>query len=227
MKNEKIKNINEDKKNIITQSLALTNKGKMNEAIELMIDLEKSYPDDIVIKQNLGMIYFKSGNTDKAIETYKKAIEINPSEFSSYHNLGLIYERTKNLRYAKIYYLKAVSIDPKAEFVLTRLGEIFFSEGNYEKAAQSYDAIIKFQGKEAENAIVGKALSLSRLGFKIDARSCLEDLENSKLKNNGSKLLAFLYLETGMIKEGIQANRKINGEIIFSTTNKQVKIKTD
>ena len=161
------------------------------------------------------MIYYKSGDTDKAIDVYKKAIEINPSEFSSYHNLGLIYERTKNLKYAKLYYLKAVSVNPKAEFVLTRLGEIFFSEGNYKKAAQSYDAIIKFQGKEAENALVGKALSLSRLGFKIDARSCLEELKNSKLKSKGSRLLAFLYLETGMIKEGIEANRKINGEIIF------------
>lgn len=69
-----------------------------------------------------GIILAKSGNSEKAIEKYLKAIEIEPMLPDSYKNLGELYLHIEKYTEAKSYFKKALLIEKD--------GEVYFQYGN-------------------------------------------------------------------------------------------------
>ncbi len=67
-------------------------------AIELE-DAVKLAPTDPKLAYNLGLVYTRLGSNDKAIEKFKRAIDLKPNYESPYYALTLLYEQTdqKNL----------------------------------------------------------------------------------------------------------------------------------
>jgi len=61
----------------------------------------------------LGYCYAYGGNTEKAIETLKKAISINPNFFWPYHTLGVLYYQRKEYKKAAAFLEQAVRIKPE------------------------------------------------------------------------------------------------------------------
>ncbi len=55
----------------------------------------------------------KSGNLERAMELYKRAIELNPSSIIAYYLLGLAYEKLGNARQAYETYKQTLDIDPE------------------------------------------------------------------------------------------------------------------
>ena len=201
----------------IAESMKLLMSGKRDEAEEALKALNNENPDDIVIKQNLSVALYQNGKADEAAEVLKACIDLKPNEFSNYHNLGLIYERMNKKKEAKHYYIKATKLDKKAHISFTRLGQIFFDEGNYVESLKAYQAILGINGPNAFSANLGKGLCLSRLGYKKEAKKCLEIVTKQKPEYESTKeALAFLYLDLGNYKEGRKIFREINGEILFN-----------
>ncbi len=60
---------------------------------------------------------------EKAIEFYKKAIEINPEKIDYYAGIATIYKEMGNKKKAKEYALKILEIDPRAEAVVNEFIE--------------------------------------------------------------------------------------------------------
>lgn len=56
-----------------------------------------------------GVMLFRTGNIDAAVDKYNKAIEIDPMTIESYMNLGNLYLRTEKYQEAKNYYKKGSS----------------------------------------------------------------------------------------------------------------------
>ena len=84
----------------------------------------KVFKDSIFLLDK-GNYFFSDGNYNKAIEFYKKAIEVNPSFVSCYHNLGITYfilgkysESIKNFE-------KITSIQPLNGYSYLYLGWIY------------------------------------------------------------------------------------------------------
>ena len=107
----------------IADVINLLSENKRPEALENS-QTRKQYPEDLIIKQNVHLVYYKVGEVDKAINKLKEIIKINPDEFSNYHNLGIIYEKINKMKEAK-YFIKAVEKNPNADITFTRLGQIF------------------------------------------------------------------------------------------------------
>jgi len=72
----------------------------------------------------LGKFYFINGKYDKAIEEFKKAIELNPRNSETYYNLGLVYEAKNNIEEARKMYEKSVEIDPNNKLAKEHLEKI-------------------------------------------------------------------------------------------------------
>jgi tetratricopeptide (TPR) repeat protein len=109
----------------------------------------KYSPSSPNIHNNLGDVYARRGQHDKAIEEFKYAIELKPNYADAIHNLAYTYQtfyqkeqdESKKIEYlalAKQYYLEAVTHNPNLWQSHQNLGTIYFSEGNLEAGYREY-----------------------------------------------------------------------------------------
>ena len=70
------------------------------------------YPTPELLHNNKGWAYYNKGSQQKAVENYKKAIELNPQYSVAYNNLGLAYEKLKKRKSARSAFKKSVEISP-------------------------------------------------------------------------------------------------------------------
>lgn len=64
---------------------------KVPQAIENITLAIKNDPSNYILYSNLGILYQKIKENDKAEATYKQAIEVNPNGFDALYNLGALY----------------------------------------------------------------------------------------------------------------------------------------
>jgi len=83
-----------------------------------------------------GFGYQDQGELDKAIEEYKKAIELNPNYTRAYTNLGTVYLEKKDYDRAIQQFKKVLELnyfDRKAHY---NLGLAYLNKGEVEKAKE-------------------------------------------------------------------------------------------
>ena len=76
--------------------LAAQNNGDYSEALEYYqesLSLEESPIDRGETLKNMAIIYMSNGDEERALNTYKKALDQNPKQPSCLKNMGLIYEK--------------------------------------------------------------------------------------------------------------------------------------
>lgn len=99
-------------------------------AIQVLEPLLENHPDNEMIWINLGAAYLgnpllaTSEEQLKAIQSFKKALEINPAAPSVAYNIGLVYRDRRDYDEAKYWFRKAIQANPKdahARDILMRL----------------------------------------------------------------------------------------------------------
>jgi tetratricopeptide (TPR) repeat protein len=88
---------------------------------------------------NLGNIYWRRGERERAISAYEQAIATDPAFPSSYHNLGAIYEEMGEMERAIELWHKVLEIDPShqnARIALRRAGVTVETEADRREAAR-------------------------------------------------------------------------------------------
>jgi len=76
----------------------------------------------------LGNEYYQSGQLDKAIASFLKAIEQDPTSDKAYANLGATYYALEDLDSAEKAYLKAIEISPNDADSIYNLGAIYLQK---------------------------------------------------------------------------------------------------
>ncbi len=75
-----------------------------------------------------GNEFYKSGQLDKAVSAFKKAIEKDPNYVAAYANLGAVYYAQQNLAMAEETYKKAIELSPDDGDLLYNLSAIYIQE---------------------------------------------------------------------------------------------------
>ena len=87
---------------------------QLERALEFCLEAYEYNKADASIADNLGLVYFKLGEIDKAKEIYSEIFEISSPEFiEAYYNYGQIFDREENYEKAAEYYRKALGCPEK------------------------------------------------------------------------------------------------------------------
>lgn len=109
----------------------------------LWLATAKTSPSSPQNHNNLGDLYFRHGNLEKAAEEFKKAIELQPNYGDAYHNLANAYHQMGKDDLAEKYYLKALSFNPNLWQSYQNLGAIYFQKEEYDLAQQNLKKAIE------------------------------------------------------------------------------------
>ncbi len=159
----------------------------------------------------MGNDFYKSGQLDKAVEAFKKAIEQDPNYVAAYANLGAVYYAQQNLAMAEETYQKAIKLSPNDGDLLYNLSAIYIQEAlasgtpDQEKlslAASQIDKAISLNPTLAA-PYYGRGVIKSYTGDPAGAISDfekfleLDDGSDPKATSNATALLKQLRASTG------------------------------
>ena len=129
-----------------------------DKALELLNKKTEKDPGHIYSINQLGVIFFQSGDYQKALEYFKKHLELEPSNAIAYDNLGFALEKLNEPREAAKTYLNGVSCDVS---FYEKAIKIYIGLEDYETAQKILE-----EAKEANN---GKEF------FNVDLTNFLKD----------------------------------------------------
>jgi tetratricopeptide (TPR) repeat protein len=94
------------------------------------------------LRAALGESYFMSGKTEKAIDEFKKLVEVDPSA-GSYAFLGLSYRHLGRFDEARKYFEEGLRKDPHNAACLFNVGYIEERQGNYVAAERLFEQALR------------------------------------------------------------------------------------
>ncbi len=124
---EKEKNKGLDVSLIKKKAHVFIKNGDFNSAIDILKVLDEN---DYEVNMLLGLALFKKKKYHRAVEHFKKAIEINPWKADPYAYLGEVYSEINLKKSAMHYYKEALKIDPNNTMALNgieKLSKVKFS----------------------------------------------------------------------------------------------------
>ena len=216
-----------DKKNLIidqTFNLALQNHQKSNfrNAQNYYQEVLTIDPNHFDALNNLGIIFIKLKENQKAKECFEKAIKINPSNLNILKNLGLLFKELNQNQKAKECFEKVIEIDPNYSEAHNNLGNVFKDLRNLQKAEECYEKAIELKpdNKDAYDNL-NYLLKEKRLLTEIKKVKNYADKtkENFLKKNTTKSFLSNLRLTSNPLI----LNRKVEAELI----SQLYKIKSD
>lgn len=122
-----------------TSAHQLARQGDHTGAIALLTKLIDRQPSDAVSYNNRGLIYFQSGQIEKAIADYNKALQLNPDLDSAYNNRANYYASLGQLAEALADYEIALDLNPGNIRSWINQGITFRELGLYDLALENLD----------------------------------------------------------------------------------------
>lgn len=143
--------------------------------------------DEISVR---GLIYFRQKNYEKAIETFKKSLEINPEDISANNTLSRIYAAQGNTEQAEIYRVKTEKAQEAISENETKASRIVQLSYQLEDAwkAKRYEEVVNLARQMLAGANEKNkpalyqymAESYKAMGKPEEAQKVLEEAKNSK-----------------------------------------------
>jgi cytochrome c-type biogenesis protein CcmH/NrfG len=147
--------------------------GASVESTAQIFELEKrtsESPDNVAAWIDLGNLYFDTGNYEKAITAYNKALELNPDNADVMNDLGVMYRRNGQPKKAIEAFDKAIKIDPGHETVRFNKGIVLMHDLNdLEGTIQAWEELVKINpaaisptGQPVENLVENLKISMKQ-----------------------------------------------------------------
>jgi len=156
----------------LTTRTLIRNKDWQNQDT-LWLSAAKTSPSSSQNHNNLGDLYARQGDYQKAIEEFKKAIEIKPNYGDAYHNLANIYHQIGDNEQAIENYQKALFFNPNLWQSYQNLAATHFEEGDLNKSLEYMNKALEINPGSEELYI-----NTSIIYIKLD------DIETAKIYLN-------------------------------------------
>lgn len=114
--------------------------GRFEPSLKLLKKASELFPYNPLPHHNIGFIYEKLGDDEKAESAYKKSLELSSEIGDSHYRLGLLYEKKQEFGKAEQAYEKASQINPLEADYHFRLALALDHKGDLLKAIEAYRA---------------------------------------------------------------------------------------
>ncbi len=99
--------------------------------------------EDPKLLTNYGFSLVQTGEPQKAVEIYRRAIELEPNYLSAYNNLGFALLKLNQIQAAAQAFTKALSLKPDFDDSLKGLGDCYLLAGNVDQAIDLYQKALQ------------------------------------------------------------------------------------
>ena len=123
---------------VLDQLIELYRKGSLQLLLEKAQKLTEIYPQEFFIWNLLGVANAKLGKDVKALQAFKRVIEINPNFADGHNNFGLASQQLGKWVEAIDAYKIAIDLNPNYASAYNNLGNVLKKLGNLEEAIQVY-----------------------------------------------------------------------------------------
>jgi len=135
---------------LINKLIELYNGGYLNAVVDEARILTKQYPNEFALWNLLGAAAAQTGQLDRALDAYQKAVLLQPNSATAYNNLGnvLIYK----CEYASAIevFQKAIEIKPDYADAYNNIGSAFKEHGRLDDALEAYSKAVLLNPDYAE-----------------------------------------------------------------------------
>ena len=159
-------------------------------------------PDNYAIHLHLGIDYARLGQLSDAVEELKLVHRFNREDLQSHYLPALIYSSQKDLNKAADEYeliLKHFSkAEPENIEIYGYLGQLYYSQGKFEKAIEEFEKILSLQPQNADVLYLLGSLHLEK-GSRQNAVDFFKKALTVNPDHGGSlNSLGYLYAEDGI-----------------------------
>ncbi len=152
----------------------------------LWLATAKTSPSSSQNHNNLGDLYGRRGEYEKAVEEFKIAIKLKPNYADAYHNLANTYYQMGKDDLALENYQKALEFNPNLWQSHQNLAAIYFNQGKGQQAKEELEKAIVIDSQNV-NLYINLAIVYRKLGEKEKASQALQqtltlDPQNQKAK---------------------------------------------
>ncbi len=161
---------------VIPHVQALAEAGKQPDAIALLEQLSEHLPDESPLLNELGVLYYQTGQDEKAVALLKRAIAVNPDDRLAKKNLASLYEWLGKIPAALELYLQVLQEEPSDLEILLALANLHIVYGDREKAVFY---LKKAREVDPENMLVNDTLKeLEKMAQKQVSEEKIEQVKN-------------------------------------------------
>lgn len=137
--------------NNVKQALLLEEKGKPDEAIQLLKEAVTLDTGSVYVSYELAIAYYTKSDYNKAKDILEKLVGNKDVISSVYHLLGNTYDKLGNVEKAVDAYIKGLNKFPEAGELYLEMGTMFLSRKEYDAALGYYENGIKADPAFASN----------------------------------------------------------------------------
>jgi len=134
----------------IDSIIALFSNNKLQEALDKVKALSKSFPEDSLLHNITGACYAGLGQLAPAVKSYEKAIEIKPDYAKAHYNLGGAYHELEQMDDSIKSYQRSLEIDPNYAEAHNNLGNVFQDLGRLDEALECFEKALSINPEYLE-----------------------------------------------------------------------------
>lgn len=148
---------------LINLAVALKNWGRINSAIERLIEAIEKQPGNLLAKYNLGNCYLAAKNYVLATQQYEACLLLKPSYTDAWLNLGISYRENSQLDKSESAFKNGLNVSPENAHLHCNYGLTLYRLTRFQEAIVHYQKATKNAPAFSE-AYAGLGASHSDLG---------------------------------------------------------------
>lgn len=201
--------------------------------INKLLEIEKKYPNDVVLKQAISQTYLRLSKNTEALKYINDANKLSPDNYAIKYTLGMLYKKFKKYDEAISFFKESIKLNSKFKEGLNILADIYYNKKDYQTSANYYQRSTNLD-KTKNNLFALNRLAeiLLRLYSVNQNKDLLKESKNlyqiidSLVPNNDSILQNIININNiiGLRKDSVLIDKSNNGIFVLDNSINEIKV---